>query len=111
MALGSLFGGSSASAPSAPLSTSTSSASSQQLKEKLQNQITQELAVVNATELVNKLTENCFAKCIQQPAASLTSVDDLCVNQCSEKYMRAWNVISKAYITRIQQASSSGELI
>lgn len=106
MALGGLFGNTSATG-TAPLSTSTNGGRSQQLKEKLQNDIAQELAVVQATELVNKLTENCFAKCIQQPQGSVSSVEDVCISQCSEKYMRAWNVISRSYIGRIQQASNN----
>lgn len=75
---------------------------SQQLKQDIQDQIGQELAVANATELVNKVSENCFEKCISNPSSSLTGPEELCINQCLEKYMRSWNVVSKAYITRIQ---------
>ncbi|ODV59621.1 protein translocase subunit TIM13 ASCRUDRAFT_76981 [Ascoidea rubescens DSM 1968] len=67
-------------------------------KRKLKEQISQELAVENATLLVEKISNNCFEKC---PMA-----DDLCVNQCLEKYMRSWNIISKTYISRIQKASN-----
>ena len=94
--------------PSTATATSNVSPSqSQQAKKDIQNQITQELAVANATELVSKITENCFEKCISQPATSLNSQEDYCVNQCLEKYMRSWNVISKAYITRIQQSNNN----
>lgn len=78
-----------------------------QIKTQLQEQISQELAVANATELVNKITENCFEKCVQVPQDHVTAPQSACVNQCLEKYMRSWNVISKAYITRIQQEKSS----
>ncbi|ANB12765.1 Tim13p [Sugiyamaella lignohabitans] len=51
----SIFGSSGAAKDSAPgaLSTSTSSAGNAEIKKKLQQQISQELAVANATELVN----------------------------------------------------------
>lgn len=71
----------------------------------IQDEIGQELAIANATELVNKITENCFEKCVQYPETSLTPTQDTCVNQCLEKYMRSWNVISKTYIHRIQLQS------
>ncbi|CAK7893986.1 mitochondrial import inner membrane translocase subunit Tim13p [[Candida] anglica] len=94
--------------PSTSTSTSTPNAvQSQQLKQQIQDQISQELAVANATELVNKITENCFEKCVTNPQISLNPQEDGCVNQCLEKYMRSWNVISKSYITRIQQSSSN----
>jgi import inner membrane translocase subunit TIM13 len=54
MALTSIFGSSGSSdKAAAPLSTSTSSAQSVQIKQQLQQQISQELAIANATELVN----------------------------------------------------------
>lgn len=87
-----LFGGSAA----APLL-------SDKIKTQLQEQISQELAVANATELVNKITQNCFDKCILQPQDQITPQQDGCINQCLEKYMRSWNVISKTYISRIQK--------
>lgn len=75
----------------------------QDVKTQLQDQIKQELAVANATELVNKITQNCFDKCILQPQDQITPQQSGCVNQCLEKYMRSWNVISKTYIARIQK--------
>ncbi|KAG0685651.1 protein translocase subunit [Kluyveromyces marxianus] len=101
MALTSIFGGSSSSAqPKASTSTND-------VKTQLKSQISQELAVANATELVNKVTENCFEKCLNAP---YTTTQDNCVDQCLAKYMRSWNAISKAYIARIQQASVNGEI-
>ena len=84
-------------------STSTASLKSQQIKQDLQNQISQELAAANATELVRTITENCFDKCILIPKDTLSPTELQCISQCREKYMRSWNVISKAYIGRIQQ--------
>lgn len=75
--------------------------------DKLKSQITQELAVANATELVNKVTDNCFEKCLTTP---YSDANEPCVDQCLAKYMRSWNVVSRAYIARIQQASTSGEI-
>lgn len=73
------------------------------LKTQLQSQITQELAVANASELVNKTTQNCFDKCIDQPQSTLTGYQNSCVDLCLDKYMRSLKVISKTYVSRIQQ--------
>lgn len=95
------FGSSSNTGASAPVQTS-----SQKIKSEIQDSIAQELAVANATELVSKITENCFDKCIHHPSSSLNGQEDLCVSQCLEKYMRSWNVISKSYINRIQESTT-----
>ncbi|KAH3673245.1 hypothetical protein WICPIJ_009864 [Wickerhamomyces pijperi] len=63
MAFG-LFGSSTGAA--API-TSAPVDKSSQVKEELKAQIAQELAVANATELVNKITSNCFEKCMSAP--------------------------------------------
>ncbi|KAG7192365.1 protein translocase subunit [Scheffersomyces spartinae] len=74
------------------------------IKQQLQTQISQELAVQNATELVSKITDNCFEMCINNPPQeTLSGRENACVDQCLEKYMRSWNIISKTYISRIQQ--------
>ncbi|CAI4062725.1 protein translocase subunit TIM13 SKDI_07G4350 [Saccharomyces kudriavzevii IFO 1802] len=105
MGLSSIFGGG---APSQQKEASTNArTASNPIAKELKNQISQELAVANATELVNKISENCFEKCLNSPYSSR---NDACIDQCLAKYMRSWNVISKAYISRIQNASASGEI-
>lgn len=97
------FWNSSPSSSSSTDSSSTASSKSQQIKTELQNQISQELAAANASELVRTITENCFEKCILIPKDTLSPQELTCIAQCREKYMRSWNVISKAYVGRIQQ--------
>lgn len=75
MAFGGLFGGSSSS--STPV-TATAVNTSNDVKEQLKQQIAQELAVANATELVNKMTENCFEQCQKAPFAN---GEDVCVSR------------------------------
>lgn len=106
MGLSSIFGGSAPSQQQTVSSGSNSNASSG-ITNQVKTQISQELAVANATELVNKVTENCFEKCLNSP---YTDRNEACVDQCLIKYMRSWNIVSKAYISRIQQASTSGEI-
>ncbi|ODV90632.1 hypothetical protein CANCADRAFT_25083 [Tortispora caseinolytica NRRL Y-17796] len=68
------------------------------LKQQLQEKIKQEFAVANISELVNRLTENCFNNCITTPTGSLDTNDQNCISQCATKYTQAWNIISKTYI-------------
>lgn len=104
--LTSIFG-SSGSSKTEPQSTPISQ-SSADIKKQIQTNISQELAIANATELVNKITENCFEKCIIKPGSVLSASEQTCTKQCMEKYMQAWNTVSRAYISRIQQASAQG---
>ncbi|GMG21044.1 unnamed protein product [Ambrosiozyma monospora] len=76
---------------------------SQQIKNELITKVSQEIATANATALVNALTENCYKLCIFKPASSLSAEENKCIDDCSAKFMRSWNLISKSYITRINQ--------
>lgn len=79
------------------------SAEQQQVVDQIKSTISQEIATTYASALVNSLSENCFEKCIKTPGGSLDAVQDQCIADCSAKFMRAWNVVSKAYVARINQ--------
>lgn len=85
----------------------TGSISTNPIAAQLKEQVKQELAIANATELVNKASDNCFEQCLIPP---YSSNNNGCVDDCLAKYLRSWNVVSKAYIARIQDASKSGEI-
>jgi len=82
--------------------------SSSDPKAAVMNQVRQEAALQNAKQLIEKLNEHCFEKCVPRPGSSLSSGEQTCFTQCMEKYMAAWNTVSKQYISRIQQESGRG---
>ncbi|EEB19374.1 mitochondrial import inner membrane translocase subunit TIM13, putative [Pediculus humanus corporis] len=72
-------------------------------KDELMEQVKQQLAVVNAQELLTKMTEKCFKKCIDKPGTSLDSYEQKCVAMCMDRYLDSWNLVSKAYGNRLQR--------
>lgn len=77
-------------------------------KTQIMRQIQQEAAMQNARMLVEKLNEHCFERCVPKPGTSLSSGEEKCFTSCMEKYMGAWNVVSKQYVARIQRESQAG---
>jgi import inner membrane translocase subunit TIM13 len=55
------------------------------------------------TKASQKLNEHCFERCIPKPGASLSKGEESCMSACMEKYMSAWNTVSKQYVGRIQR--------
>ncbi|KAK9744979.1 Tim10/DDP family zinc finger [Popillia japonica] len=72
-------------------------------KDELMDQVKQQIAVANAQELLTKMTEKCFKKCISKPGTSLDSSEQKCVAMCMDRYMDSWNLISRAYSQRIER--------
>ncbi|XP_017796743.1 PREDICTED: mitochondrial import inner membrane translocase subunit Tim13 [Habropoda laboriosa] len=72
-------------------------------RNELMQQIKQELAVANAQELLSKMSEKCFKKCVLRPGTSLDSSEQKCVAMCMDRYMDAYNLVLKTYSARIQK--------
>ncbi|CAH0546104.1 unnamed protein product [Brassicogethes aeneus] len=75
-------------------------------KDELMDTVKQQIAVANAQELLTKMTEKCFKKCISKPGTSLDSSEQKCIAMCMDRYMDSWNLISRAYSMRIQRERS-----
>jgi import inner membrane translocase subunit TIM13 len=60
---------------------------------------------------MQKLNEHCFERCVPKPGASLSKGEETCFTSCMEKYMSAWNTVSKTYVARIQKESQTGAAI
>lgn len=76
-------------------------------KDELMEQVKQQIAIANIQELVTKMTEKCFRKCISTPGKSLDSSEQKCVAMCMDRYMDTWNVVSRAYTARIERERHS----
>ncbi|ORZ01079.1 Tim10/DDP family zinc finger-domain-containing protein [Syncephalastrum racemosum] len=75
-------------------------------KQEVMDKVRGELALANAQELINKINEKCYEKCVPKPGASLSSGEQACLSKCMDRYMEAWNVVSRAYVSRIQRESA-----
>lgn len=83
-------------------SLSTGSLSGVQ-KEELMDQVKQQIAIANAQELLTKMSEKCFKKCINKPGTALDNSEQKCIAMCMDRYMDAWNLVSRTYSSRIQR--------
>ncbi|XP_030379630.1 mitochondrial import inner membrane translocase subunit Tim13 [Scaptodrosophila lebanonensis] len=74
-------------------------------KGELMEQVKQQIQVANAQELLTKMTEKCFKKCVGKPGTSLDSSEQKCISMCMDRFMDSWNLISRAYGQRLQRES------
>ncbi|KAF2434430.1 hypothetical protein EJ08DRAFT_605755 [Tothia fuscella] len=78
-------------------------------KSQIMNQIRQEAAMHNARQLIEKINEHCFERCIPKPGTSISRGEESCFSSCMEKYMSSWNAISRQYVQRIQKEQAAQE--
>ncbi|KAJ2752440.1 protein translocase subunit [Coemansia nantahalensis] len=72
-------------------------------KEEVMRQLKSELAVANAQELVASINRHCFKMCIPAPSSSLSSADKANLSRCTDKYLAAWDVVSREYVAQAQK--------
>ncbi|KAK5127940.1 protein translocase subunit [Meristemomyces frigidus] len=77
-------------------------------KTAIMDQVRQQAALQNARQLVEKLNEHCFERCVPKPGTSLSSGESTCYTACMEKYMAAWNTVSRQYLGHVQKGVGSG---
>ncbi|KAI5477693.1 mitochondrial import inner membrane translocase subunit tim13 [Pseudohyphozyma bogoriensis] len=78
------------------------------LSESIAHHFSHRTALANAQELINKMNEKCFEKCITKPGPSLSSSDEACITKCTERFLEAFNIVSKSYVTRVSKERESG---
>ncbi|KAM6962916.1 mitochondrial import inner membrane translocase subunit Tim13 [Aplochiton taeniatus] len=69
----------------------------------IMEQVKVQIAVANAQELLQRMTDKCFKKCIGKPGGSLDNSEHKCIAMCMDRYMDSWNTVSRAYNSRLQR--------
>ncbi|KAH8286855.1 hypothetical protein KR018_002901 [Drosophila ironensis] len=72
-------------------------------KGELMSQVKQQIALANAQEMLSKMTEKCFKKCVHKPGKALDTTEQRCISQCMDRFMDAWNLVSRTYGNRLQR--------
>merc|ERR1712029_70695 len=74
-------------------------------REAMMDQVKSQIAVANAQELLQKMSDKCFQKCVYKPGTSLDNSEQKCVAMCMDRYMDAYNLVARAYGQRLQRES------
>ena len=54
-------------------------------KDELMRQVRQQMLIANTQELLSKMTEKCFKKCISKPGSELDNSDQKCIAMCMDR--------------------------
>lgn len=54
-------------------------------KDELMSQVRQQMIIANTQELLSKMTEKCFKKCISKPGSELDNSDQKCIAMCMDR--------------------------
>ncbi|KAH9413279.1 mitochondrial import inner membrane translocase subunit Tim13-like [Dermatophagoides pteronyssinus] len=74
-------------------------------KAELIDNVKEQIAVATIQELLSKITNKCFEKCISKPGTTLDSSETKCLNHCVDRFFDSYNIVSMAYGSRVQNES------
>ncbi|TCD62893.1 protein translocase subunit [Steccherinum ochraceum] len=75
----------------------------QRNKELFMASVRNEMALLNAQQLINKCNEKCFQKCVTKPGTSLSGSEETCLSRCIDRYLEAFNIVSRSYTDRLKE--------
>lgn len=67
--------------------------------------VQEQYVLATVTELLTKITNKCFQKCITKPGTSLDSSETKCLNFCVDRFFDSYNLVTAAYTSRVQRES------
>ncbi|EDW19344.1 mitochondrial import inner membrane translocase subunit Tim13 [Drosophila mojavensis] len=70
-------------------------------------QVRQQIALANAQEMLSKMTEKCFRKCISRPGKALDGSEQRCITQCMDRFLDTWNLVSRTYGNRLEREQNA----
>ncbi|KAF8338005.1 Tim10/DDP family zinc finger-domain-containing protein [Cantharellus anzutake] len=76
-------------------------------KQQLMDQVRREMQTQHAQALMEKINDKCFQKCITKPGDSLSTWEQGCLGNCMDRYMDAFNIVSRTYVSRLSQEASN----
>ncbi|EPQ54287.1 hypothetical protein GLOTRDRAFT_43890 [Gloeophyllum trabeum ATCC 11539] len=72
-------------------------------KDEMKRELENEIRVQQAQGLLASIDEKCFAKCITKPGTSMSRTEETCLSRCLDRYMEAFDIVSRVYLARIQR--------
>ncbi|KAF8424538.1 Tim10/DDP family zinc finger-domain-containing protein [Tirmania nivea] len=81
----------------------------QEKKEVVMTELRNQANIQNTRVLLEAINNNCFDRCVPKPGSSLSSAEESCLTKCMDKYMAAWNIVSRQYLARAQKEGNGGQ--
>jgi import inner membrane translocase subunit TIM13 len=69
------------------------------------------IPVLTRPPQLQKINEHCYERCVPKPSSAISRGEESCYSACMEKYMAAWNTVSKGYVERMQKDGGIRTLI
>ncbi|KIJ38694.1 hypothetical protein M422DRAFT_33121 [Sphaerobolus stellatus SS14] len=67
-------------------------------------------AIAKSQTFLNIAGDKCFLKCVTKPGRALTSAEETCLARCGQRYMEAFDMVSRTVTTRARQEVNNSNM-
>ncbi|KOO52918.1 mitochondrial import inner membrane translocase subunit tim13 [Chrysochromulina tobinii] len=71
-------------------------------------QVQGQLAAQYIQEVMQKITDKCFERCVTRPGAKLDDSEKLCTAKCMDRYLDSMTLVSQAWAARAKAQAAAG---
>ena len=71
-------------------------------------QVQGQLAAQYIQDVMQKITDKCFVRCVARPGAKLDDSEKMCTAKCMDRYLDAMALVSQAWAARAKQQAAMG---
>ena len=72
-------------------------------------QVQGQLAAQYIQDVMQKITDKCFVRCVSRPGAKLDDSEKLCTAKCMDRYLDAMALVSQTWAARAKQQAMAGQ--
>jgi import inner membrane translocase subunit TIM13 len=72
-------------------------------------QVQGQMAAQYIQEVMQKITDKCFLKCVTKPGAKLDDSEKVCLAKCMDRYLDAMALVSQTWAARAKAQAAMGD--
>jgi len=76
-------------------------------RDEIKQQVVQQMAIQQTQEMLVKLNDTCFAKCITKPGSALSGSEQKCLGMCMDRFMETFKLVTDTYTNVLQRQAGN----
>jgi len=72
-------------------------------------QVQGQMAAQYIQEVMQKITDKCFHKCVTKPGPKLDDSEKVCMAKCMDRYLDSMAIVSQAWAARAKAQAAMGD--
>ncbi|KAH8273388.1 hypothetical protein KR018_006522 [Drosophila ironensis] len=69
----------------------------------IMEQVEEHAALDSAQQMLTRISDNCFRKCVDYPSGSLRPGEQRCIKVCMDRYLDSFHLVARTFSRRLER--------